>query len=189
MLLFAGLGIFIFCLIRTGANDKEEKKEYIKGYEDAKEKYSVDNEALRRRNTDLLNQISSQEIRIKNLENQLETQKKRNKEFNDDSDSQTLRNNLDKANATIRQANIRINQLKEELRNAAQQSTGQYKESFNVDINCYEWFALTPETANKASIKKQYKRLSLFFHSDKGGSTAMMQTINKMRDQLMKRHG
>ncbi|MUK44884.1 hypothetical protein GNP79_06960 [Aliivibrio fischeri] len=97
--------------------------------------------------------------------------------------------NLSNANNTIRKANIRINELKKEITDLKQNQGNNTKETFDVNRNCYEWFALTPETANKKTIKEKYKRLSNLFHSDKGGSTSMMQTINQMRDTLMKRHG
>ncbi|MDD9175255.1 DnaJ domain-containing protein [Aliivibrio sp. S2TY2] len=98
----------------------------------------------------------------------------------------TLRNSvadktlkLEKANQIIRQANARINELKQ---------SGGSGETFVSITDAYSWFALTPNTATREAIKKQYKRLSSIYHPDKGGSTEMSQMINKMYVTLNCRH-
>ncbi|NOI58989.1 J domain-containing protein [Vibrio coralliilyticus] len=99
---------------------------------------------------------------------------------------------LDKANETIRKANARIHELKQQ-RDKAERSASELKIQNQVlqgrlmsaacslsdkDILGYESLPSGPE------LRKRYKNLAAIHHPDKGGSKTMMQRLNDSYEKL-----
>lgn len=99
---------------------------------------------------------------------------------------------LDKANETIRKANLRINELKSLLNEAQMDINILTRENANLidklsEYNC----ALTERDIlgyeslpNSYELRKRYKTLASIHHPDKGGSKPMMQRINDSYEKL-----
>ncbi|ODY21361.1 J domain-containing protein [Vibrio parahaemolyticus] len=99
---------------------------------------------------------------------------------------------LELANLTIRQANIRINDLKRQLLVAEreidslnnqlkQKSSGCTDSLCDLDILGYE---IEPSSQE---LRKRYKSLASLHHPDKGGSKAMMQRLNDAYEKLRRK--
>lgn len=84
---------------------------------------------------------------------------------------------LDKANETIRRANIRIEELKVKLN---QMETG--KPSVN-DLSPLEIMGLSSMN-NEEELKRNYKKLSLIYHPDRCESQGMMKIINRAYEEI-----
>ncbi|MEZ8656929.1 J domain-containing protein [Vibrio splendidus] len=99
---------------------------------------------------------------------------------------------LDKANETIRRANLRINELKSLLSETERKIDILTEENFNLssqnskfnknlterDILGYECLP------SRQELRKRYKNLASIHHPDKGGSKVMMQRINDSYEKL-----
>ncbi|GFD91038.1 hypothetical protein KUL152_32640 [Tenacibaculum sp. KUL152] len=79
---------------------------------------------------------------------------------------------LDQANSRIRKANIRIEELKQELIQALASVS-----SIN-DFSAYNIMGVYPDCEIEL-LKKNYKKLSLIYHPDRCKSHEMMKVINK----------
>lgn len=99
---------------------------------------------------------------------------------------------LELANRTIRQANIRINDLKRQLLVAEreidslnnqlkQKSSGCTDSLCDLDILGYE------REPSSQELRKRYKSLASLHHPDKGGSKAMMQRLNDAYEKLRRK--
>lgn len=85
-----------------------------------------------------------------------------------------LERKLAYANHTIRNANVRINELK------SNSNVGEVPQ-----VSDYTLLGVNPDT-DKATIKKRYKTLSAVYHPDKGGSDLMMKRINAAYERIIK---
>jgi preprotein translocase subunit Sec63 len=102
---------------------------------------------------------------------------------------------LDKANSIIRLANQRISELKQSLAEKGAQISHLKKENnrqraaVENDIAAFSDFSDraimgVSEEESFETIKKNYKRLSLIYHPDKGGNPHMMKLINAPFERL-----
>lgn len=165
---------------------------------------SEKNEEINYLNKNKNNSYSSEELR--QAKETISALRKEISELTNQMSYQGVNNNyhndylLEKANETIRKANLRINELKGKLKDSdsriealqreinylmrkvkekTQNNTGDtYKEP-------YEVLGLKPE-ATFAEIKKRYKQLSIIYHPDKAGINGekMMKLINKAYNDL-----
>jgi hypothetical protein len=100
---------------------------------------------------------------------------------------------LDKANETIRSANQRISELKEEneilysviddLKSKIEKSS--YQSTNQNDFENYQWLGFD-SMPTKAELKSKYKKLNLIYHPDKGGCGQVMSKINEAYNSLLK---
>lgn len=90
----------------------------------------------------------------------------------------SLKENLDKANATIRAANARISELKEVVAKSDANFynlLGKYNKKGNGEFNFFN---------NCTDTKRRYKLLSAAYHPDKGGDSETMKNINDQYNKL-----
>ncbi|MBV7299679.1 J domain-containing protein [Enterovibrio paralichthyis] len=123
------------------------------------------------------------------------------KELNDSqwNKEEKLINMLDKANLTIRSANIRINQLKEsnsllsslkfdfEQRNLTIKNLRKEIESLknqNSITNCPHTMLGVKKCATKTEIKANYFKLSNIYHPDRSGDNTLMKEINAAYNKI-----
>ncbi|WP_305372570.1 J domain-containing protein [Photobacterium leiognathi] len=174
-----------------------------------KNKYKRDEiEDLQRKNKYLHEALIEAENKIRNLQYSY-TEKEAELRANANSDSDKVsRSLLDKANEIIRSANERVSQLKDSLSdsefmvqevnnnlaNANKEiidlknklKDAEYKATHNNSYTDFEWLGVPTGCRDAEAIKKNYKSLSLIFHSDRSGSDSIMKMVNAARDRLLK---
>ncbi|MGD8121127.1 J domain-containing protein [Vibrio sp. TRT 2004] len=99
---------------------------------------------------------------------------------------------LERANLTIRQANMRITDLKRQLSIAERDIESlnnqlRYKRS-ESDVGLCDLDILGYESEpSSQELRKRYKSLASLHHPDKGGSKAMMQRLNDAYEKLRRK--
>ncbi|MGR5176889.1 J domain-containing protein [Vibrio mediterranei] len=102
---------------------------------------------------------------------------------------------LEEANTTIRRANHRINELKAKIK-ALEHMCAKKDDDIkhlkdliarnNSELTSEQWLGLT-DTYNKQEVRKNYKKLVLIYHPDKGTCGAAMTKINKAYENVLQR--
>jgi hypothetical protein len=113
-------------------------------------------------------------------------------------DNQSSENHsLEKANSIIRLANQRISELKQSLaeKNAQishlEKENNRQRAAIENDVAAFSDFSDhsimgVSEEESFETIKKNYKKLSLIYHPDKGGNPHIMKLINATFERLRK---